>query len=632
MVDQDSLRAELESAPVVAVGASPSAVASAAPDAAPGAANGTGAPEPAPGGAGDGGKKKGRPRGEIFRDCPVVPLGVYGDVSYYLDRLGQLRAIDNHSLDKIRHVFGGDVRLLSMHFPQYDKDGDKKPGKFDQASAAAVMTEASAERGVWSPVGRVRGAGAWADDDGSLIYHAGDEVLIGGRWLRPGVYAGHVYPASDPVPRPAPTARGDAAGEALALISTWAWRRPDIDPQLALGVACAQMMGGALDWRPVGWLTGDAATGKSTFQKFLLWLHGGEAGLLQAADATEAGIRSVVGYSSLPVAVDELEPDKDNPRKVKAVIELARRAASGGQIFRGGADQKGHQSNAQSAFLFSSILVPPMPAQDRSRLILLDLNQLPPDAPKISLDPRKWRGVGAQIRRALIEGWPTWPARLELWRATLARHGQTGRGADNFATVLAMADMAMRSDMPGADELNAWARKVSHASTEDALEVGSNADDMLMRLMGQPLDVWRRGRKFTVGQWVAMAARMPGARDAIDEATPDTANQFLAPYGLRVRGRGSEAALCIANRPLALLSELFKDSPWAEGVWSQAARRLPGAKATPPLHFAGASSRAWEVPLAGIPGLLQFPADRDDGQNPAAPPGYGLPSDAEDFV
>jgi hypothetical protein len=585
-------------------------------------------------GAGDAGqgKKGGRPRGEIFRDCPVVPLGVYGDFSFYLDRLGQLRKVDNHSLDKIRHVFGGDVRLLSMHFPQYDKDGARKPGKFDQANTAAAMTEASAERGVWSPVGRVRGAGAWADDDGGLIYHAGDEVLIAGDWRRPGVYGGRVYPASDPVPRPAATAgRGDAAQAILGQFATWAWRRPDIDPQLALGLVCAQMLGGALDWRPVGWLTGDAATGKSTFQKLLLWLHGGENGLLQAADATEAGIRSVVGYSSLPVAIDELEPDADNPKKVKAVIELARRAASGGQIFRGGADQKGHQSNAQSSFLFSSILVPPMPAQDRSRLILLDLNRLPPDAPKMALDPRRWRGLGAQLRRVLIEGWTDWPQRLELWREALARHGQTGRGADNFATVLAMADMALRPDMPGRDELDAWARKVGHAATEDSLEVGSNAEDMLTRLLGQPLDVWRRGRKFTVGQWVAMAARLPGARDAIDEATPENANSFLAAYGLRVRGRGEAAELCIANKPLPMLCELFRDSSWADGVWSQAARRVTGASATAPLHFAGAPSRAWAIPLANIPGLMAFPADREVVAQPAQTGAPPPPQDLEEF-
>lgn len=619
----DDLRAELESAPVVVP---PKSGASVGDGKAGGGAGG---------GRRGGGKRKGagRPRGQIFPDCPVVPLGVSGELSWYLDRLGQLRPVKKHDNQTILHLFGDRPELICRHFPQYDKDGLPKKGRFDAQNAAVAMISAAAELGVWSPVGRVRGAGAWVSDDGGLIYHAGDEVLIGGEWRRPGVHDGKVYPASDPVPRPAPTAgRGDAAGEALALMSTWAWRRPDIDPQLALGLTCAHMLGGALEWRPVGWLTGDAATGKSTFQRLLLLLHGGEAGLLQANDATEAGIRSVVGYSSLPVAVDELEPDKDNPRKVKAVIELARRAASGGQIFRGGADQKGHQSNAQSGFLFSSILVPPMPAQDRSRLILLDLDRLPPDTPKINLDPRRWRNVGAQLRRALIEGWATWPARLELWRETLARHGQVGRGADNYATVLAMADMALRADLPGRDELDAWARKVSHAATEDALEVGSNADDMLTYLLSQPLDVWRRGRKFTVGQWVAMAARMPGAREQIDEATPQTANGYLGPYGLRVRGRGREAELCIANRPLALLCELFRDSPWAEGVWAQAARRVAGAKATPPTHFAGASSRAWAVPIVAIPGLMAFPADRDDG--PAAPEddSRALPPGSEDFV
>ena len=166
----------------------------------------------------------------------------------------------------------------------------------------------------------------------------------------------------DPVPQPARRGTTEAAAEILETLETWNWSRPDIDPMVTLGVICAQQIGGALDWRPVTWVTGDQATGKSTLQRLLRYLHGGSSGLLQASDATEAGIRSVIGYSSMPVALDELEPD-DDPKKGKAaaIIRLARIAASGDQILRGSTDQKGYQGNAYSCFLFSSILVPPLP-------------------------------------------------------------------------------------------------------------------------------------------------------------------------------------------------------------------------------------------------------------------------------
>lgn len=575
-------------------------------------------------------RKGGRPRGQIYDGCPVVPLGVSGDVSWYLDVLGQLRGVDGHTAQKVQHVFGGRIAQLERFAPSYDKDGVKKPGKFDATKAALVMTAACAECGVWNPVGRVRGPGAWADDDGRLIYHSGDEVLIDGTWHPPGVHGGRVYPAADPGPRPAATAgRGDAVQDLLTLLRSWAWRRGDIDAILTLGTIAGLILGGALDWRPVAWITGDAATGKSTLQKLLLHLLGGERGLLQAADATEAGIRSVVGYSSLPVAVDELEPDPRRPDKARGVIELARRAASGGVVFRGGVDQKGHQSVAQSAFLFTSILVPDMPAQDRSRLILLELDRLPPDAPRLAQAPDKWRRWGAQLRRVLIDGWPGWAARLDVWRAALAEQGQTGRGTDNYATVLALADLALHAEAPGAELLAAWSVKVARSVTDEAVEVGSNAEDMLFHLLAQQLDVWRRGRKHLVAEWVAFAARLPGAPEVLGEATDaGQANALLAPYGLRVQGRDVEARLQLATKPFPGLCDLFQNTPWANGVWGQAAARLPGAERGN-TRFARNPSRCWEIPLRAIEGFMSFPRAEDRAPAPPAP---GLPDDAEEFV
>lgn len=553
-------------------------------------------------------EKSSRTRREIFAGSPVTPLGVLGDESFYLDVSGQLRAVKDHTVQRILHVFGGRMWLLQDQFPVFDKDGRHKKGKFDGIKAATAMVAACEECGVWSPTGRVRGSGAWSDDDGQLVFHAGDEVLIDGDWCSPGVYDGKVYPASDPVPRPAIKIRSTVTQELYDFLETWTWRRPDVDPMLVLGLIAAQMMGGALDWRPVGWIAGDAATGKSTLQRLLLHVHGGEGGLLQAADATEAGIRSVVGYSSLPVAIDELEPDPERPQKVKAVIELARRAASGGQIFRGGVDQKGHQSNAQSSFLFSSILVPDMPAQDRSRLILLELDRLSEEAPRLVPDARKWKNWGAQLRRTLFDGWNTWQERLEAWRQALARHGQTGRGADNYATVLAMADMALNEALPDDEYLESWASKLGKVVTDASVEVGSNAEDMLFHLLSQPLDVWRRGQRYTVAEWVAFAAKLPGAPEAIDAALPENANKYLAPFGLRVSGRGNDAMLAIANKPLSQLCGLFEGTQWANGVWAQAAARLPGAVKRN-LTLNRVPTRVHYVPLRDIPGFLNFPMD-----------------------
>ncbi len=576
-------------------------------------------------GRGGRGRRPGRPAGQIWDDCPVQALGIHGDLSFYLDTKGQLRAVDNHTLQKMLHIFGGRAGLLSSRFPQYDKDGATRPGKFDQLQLSQAMIEATTEKGVWSPVNKVRGAGAWTDEDGGLVYHAGDQVLVKGKWHPPGVFGQHVYPAADPIPRPAEVGTAEAAAEALEDFSRWNWSRPDIDPMLTLGAVCAQMIGGALDWRPVTWVTGDQATGKSTLQRYFRFIHGGPSGLLQASDATEAGIRSVIGYASLPVALDELEPDEDPKRgKAAAIIRLARIAASGDQVLRGSTDQKGYQGNAYSCFLFSSILIPPLPPQDRSRLILLDLNRIDRDAEKPKDDPRRLKKMGAMIRAALIERWTSWPDRLERWRAALAEHGHTGRQADNYGTVLALADMALHEAMPSQDVLGSWCVKLDTHLRNESVDVGSNAEDMLVHLLSQPLDVWRRGQRYNVASWLAMAARLPRAPEAIETATAENADQYLAQFGLRVKGRDVNAELCIANKPISGLCQLFDGTPWAGGVWQQAARRVQGAKSAN-MTFARVPSRGYVIPFRSIPGLL----NAMDGSSPAPPPAASISPDDE---
>lgn len=579
-----------------------------------------------------------RPHGEIWDGCPVVPLGVNGEHSYYLDRLGQLRAVNKHDLQKIMHLFGDRLDLLSHHFPQWSvaKDGTatKRKGRFDQTSASMAMISACAERGLFNPDGSVRGTGAWRDDDGNLIYHCGNQLLTAQGARAPGEIDGKIYPAYPPVPAPAQAAgRSAPALEILDMLGRWNWEHAEVMPMVALGMIGAQMMSGALDWRPVYWLTGDKASGKSTFQDLLRHLHGGERGLVQSNDPTKSGITARLGHSSMPVALDEIEPDEEHAAKGKALIELARVAASGGQWLRGSADQKGAGGNVYSTFLFSSILIPgAMGAQDRSRLITMGLRPLEAGAAKLTLDARKLRGWGAVMKRHLIDRWPSWAERLELWRAALADAGLSGRNGDNWATTLAMADALLNEALPARDVLGGWAKKAARAAHHETEEIGSDAESMLMHLMGQPLDPWRRGQMYTLAQWVMVAARTPAAPVALQascckmdgssmlteadrEAAAKAANEILASYGLRVRGVGDVAALFIPNARIPALAKLFERSTWAAGVWSQSAKRVIGAEpVAQPLTLAGQRTRGVYVPLRSIGGMMSFPMDRTPTQ------------------
>jgi hypothetical protein len=597
-----------------------------------------------------------RPHGEIWDGCPVKALGVSGKLQYLLDVHGQLRAEVKVDTQTIATLFGNLQHQLHHRYPTFAKGSRKpKPMAFDQGRAMSDIISACADRGVFDPEGAVRGVGAWKDDDGALIYHLGNRLVMGGAITEPRTHHSRIYPAYPPIP--APIAAGDFdAGRADTAISaihaefeTWVWQRPDIDPMICLGMLGVQMLGGALDWRPTFWVTGPKAAGKSRFHDLIEHIHGPK-GLIKTNDATKAGLTARLGHSSLPVALDELEPGNEGSNKEADIIVLARVASSGGQWVRGSADQKGASGNVYSSFLFSSILIPgKLKAQDVSRLIVMSLNDRGDDAPKAGpLRAETWRKRGAVLKRILIDRWPTWKERLSLWRDAFAAEGLGGRNGDNWATVLAMACMARQAALPNADEMTGWARKISAQVKVDADEVGNDADAMLLHLLTQPYDIYRKGEQFNIAQWIMVAADLPGApRALLDGYSTDRegraarakeANSKLSKAGLRIIGTGQSATLFIATQPLQGLKDLFARSDWANGVWSQSAVRIKGAvggRAVEARYFDGTRTRGTEVPFASIPGLLHFPATVSaQGAAPAdsAAPSVALPDGMEDFV
>jgi len=617
-----------------------------------------GAPPPPPpepdamGPAEPGGRpSRDRPRGEIWRGCPVKPLGVNGATYYYLDIHGQLRAIAKHDAQSILMLFGHHIPKLCHHFPVWtkgDMDGPmmRKPDRFDQTSAAMVMIAACSEHSLFDPENAVRGVGAWTDDDGQLIYHMGDRLSIAGVDGEPTTHQGRIYPACPAIPHPAAPAKGtDPAAGVLDVLQTWTWRRPDIDPMILLGFVAAQAMGGALDWRPTGWVTGGPGTGKSALQRALLLLAGGEKGLIQSTDATARGIASLLGQSTLPVALDELEPGDKDSAKERDIIQTARVASSGGRWARGSSDQKGSTGQLRSTFLFSSILVPGvLKSQDLQRIVLLNLDPFPEGSTPPSMRAETWRKRGAELRHLLITRWPSWRARLDLWREAFGAHAIEGRNADNWATLMALAQMLRAEALPTAEELAGWTAKVARHIKADLGDLGSDADEVLVHLLTQTLDKHMRGEQWTVGQWVMVAAGSPAAPPGLlgdfaqglegQTARAKRANEVLARACIKVVSDGKRPpTLFVGNAPVQPLKELFRDSPWAGGAWKQSLERVKGATLPKTGRtLAGVATRGVEVPLASIPGLMMAEDAPGIARTQAAPAASPAPDGMEDFA
>jgi len=547
--------------------------------------------------------------------CPVTPLGTRQGSFFYLNSLGELRLLTarDHSKLNLLALFSPREAFLEQWHPRLNKDGDRT-GDFAAEKVAKDLMHACAQVGVWSPDTKVRGRGAWLGRDGDLVLHLGDCLHVRGRYEPCGMRDEIVYPVLRARPHPAeenePCGADGAAAALRTLLGSWSWARPKLDPLLLLGWIGAAMVGGALAWRPAAWITGDKGTGKSTLQDVLKGLFGDGEGIYSLADATEAAVRQRMKFDTIPLAFDEAEAEEDNSRTL-GVIKVARIASSGGTIMRGGADHEGAEFTVRFCTLFSSILHPPMQAQDRSRIAFLQLRKLTAGS-TIRLDPDQLGHLGRRILRRMADRWPALTQGeapiLGQWQAELMARGLDHRGAAQFGIMLACADVLLHDHPPDGETLRRIVDSVVAATDDERADELADWERCIGHLTSSLAQAkWGNGEQRTIGTLIAIAAgRAVMADDQVaTRIDREVAQGVLATYGLKVHPDIDGPDLAVANDHRNL-SQLFDSSHWrarsgASGVWRQALLRAPGARAsTIPIRFRGPQARAVLVPLAHV--------------------------------
>lgn len=517
-------------------------------------------------------------------DCPVIPLGMaQGPIptAVYLSGSGVLSQLSGqaHGQGNLEGLFAPRNQFLWQHWPRKNKRGEVDG--FKTELVRADLMAAAGQRDIWNEMDRVRGRGAWLAEDGGLLLHLGDRLLHNGQIKPWGEHGGMVYPAGaamlGPAPEPQPDGPSGPAAEVLAMLHTWNWRHGDVAARVMLGWICAAMIGGALKWRPAVWPTGGTGTGKSTLITAVKHMLGPQ-GALATAQTTEAGVRQVLGFQSIPTLLDELEADEMQPEKIQKLIGMIRVASSGAVATRGGSDHTARQFTIMTAPMATSIMVPPLPSQDRTRIAVLELRTLTGETAKPDLAVARLQALGQRLLRRLVDGWGEFGERLTTWRAQLHAHMQMDdRAQDQWGTLLACADLALHDQAPDGDLLDEW---VGPGMREMLAEMGADDETdwrrALDHLLTATADSYRGGDRLTVGELVARAAGMRPADDG------DEAQRALNGLGLRVDFTNQVWWLGVANQHQAL-GRIYQHSIWAgrsntTGGWRQVLMRVPGAK------------------------------------------------------
>jgi hypothetical protein len=553
-------------------------------------------------------RRSGSP-GFLADNPPFSCLGMNGDKCVILDNLNQLhqKAPRELSRNGIVQLSGRRPEWLFDHYGERDKDGEIVRYRAERVADAIMY--ACAEKGIFSPAEMVRGAGAWLGDDGQLVLHCGDSVLIGAQRHSPGLLGDYVYPAAATVtkPWPAPVRGGpDGPGaELLRVYSTWNWRYPRLGPRFSIGWIGAAMVGGALDWRPAKWTTGDAGTGKSTLLKLDKGLLG--RALVASGDASAAGIRQKLAFASLPVALDEIEAGQDDPQ-VQQILKLIRNASTGSMALRGGADHSGAEFTIRSCFSANSVLVPAMSRTDRSRVAICELFDLPKGIVPPDLSPVRLGDLGSKLLRRMVDGWHRWPETLVMYKAACARRGLNSRACDVIGTLLAAADLLLEDADLHADFAE---EMVDEVVVDDGHDEGARDQERCLQHLLTSLLPPDGPNRHSVGHWVAQAVdgipaeqRQESFYTAGFDDGRKAASDMLGPYGMRIVTVDGQKWFAVANTHQGL-ARLFAGTHWlgrsgTTSIWMQTLMRLPDARQTEKtMRFDGAATgRATLIPLA----------------------------------
>jgi hypothetical protein len=533
------------------------------------------------------GQWPGAPASKLPPDCPVIPLGMDGKITYVVDSLGQMIdvATSEWTHNTLISLFAARPEYLYHHWPRFNAKTLAING-LEVKEAHQALIKAAAMRGMFSPRDSVRGRGSWTTSRNELIWHAGPALYrIEGKQLKaakPGEVDGMFYPQRPPITIPwrEPVPPKDSpAGQLLQDLDSWSWERKTLDPVLVLGGIAAMFLGAALPWRPHLFLSGDKGVGKSTLQKVIRAVLG--PSVFTSEDTSRAGVYQIIGQDCLPVAIDELEASAVS-RKASEIVDLARVASSGGTISRGGADHEGVQFTLRNTFLFSAINPPPMEPADRSRMAILNMGKL--EKQRIGREPKIDGDVcGRMILRSLMDSWPKFHGCFEGWKKTLFLGGLDSRAQDTYGTLLALAHLLLGDEAMDAAGLpmvdgQFLGTMIARMTSTDRQDASENWRLCLEHLLGSTIEAWKGGEKPTIGrvmeEWDAKNWNL------------DSVNERLALVGMRGREELADGKDCVdsvgvARRLLCVplssvgLAKIFQGSKWASGVWGSALKQAP---------------------------------------------------------
>lgn len=296
-------------------------------------------------------------------------------------------------------------------------------------------------------------------------------------------------------------------------------------------------------------------------------------------DATEAGLRQSRNDQARPMLIDEFEPDDNakNGSRQDSILALFRRMSGGGggRISRGGADHSSVSFRSVGAAYVTSINHIHLEPQDRSRFVMLQLDNLPKPASPFksaeALDSLECsaRDLAPKFFKRMLGSSSRWDKTHAAISAEVRLLGFDARQASTAATIVAGRDIALFDGDIGPERLRDLKPLLLELLDESGdATVESEGQDALNHLMGSKLQL-DHGIKRTVGELVeSICSDLP-----IHEVSDP--KQALAREGIYVLSDKELVALRTGKTDQ--ISRLYADTKWRNGAHASALLKIEGA-------------------------------------------------------
>lgn len=568
------------------------------------------------GGGGSGGAEEAEPR-----FGPVVPLGT--DIQRNALVFVLLAASGNRTVLGARQIqnvaelsglFGGSARKawLAQRWPQTapKRDATGRVVRDDEGHTIRVPTGDFSARDLGDDLITAccrlgpahlleqRKDGVWSGPDGGLCVHVGDRL-----WTYPDGTArafgwrdgSAIYLAGDRrQPPAAEPATGKQCQDLAATFARWPFapEHRAVAPVYLLGMVAAGIYGAALDWVPHLWVRGEAGLGKSTLLELVAAAAGADE---KSENISEPWVRNRHSGRSHLIVLDEKEA---NSKGIADILALMRAASSGGVSGRlmDGAITTYH---LHVPFLLGAITSPAFEAADLSRITMLALRReevVSPSGQDFNANAliEASRALHPALLTRLVVGWPRFQQNLAVYHAALRQNGATSRSADQLATLLAghrtLVDDTPIDPSAAAEEIDVLQMEVVTSAIAAEADAGRLA---LSHLLASPVRVGPDGKSM-----LTVAALLEELRDLADELQRTPHDDIgRGDVEARAKRRAREAGMLklrwahgeglYLGNTSPQINRLFDGTTWANKVWRQVLRDLPGARDGGSIHFRG---------------------------------------------